>query len=95
MDIAQLLAFTVKNGASDLHLSAGLPPMIRVDGDVRRILTDMLARGYDGGISIEPHLAVVFHDESVASKADARFRGYVDYGRRLESMLESIRSELG
>ena len=40
MDIAQLLAFTVKNGASDLHLSAGLPPMIRVDGDVRRINVD-------------------------------------------------------
>ncbi|WP_006788384.1 type IV pilus twitching motility protein PilT [Thiorhodospira sibirica] len=37
MDIAQLLTFSVKNGASDLHLSAGLPPMIRVDGDVRRI----------------------------------------------------------
>jgi twitching motility protein PilT len=37
MDITQLLAFGVKNGASDLHLSAGLPPMIRVDGDVRRI----------------------------------------------------------
>jgi twitching motility protein PilT len=37
MDIAQLLTFSVKQGASDLHLSAGLPPMIRVDGDVRRI----------------------------------------------------------
>jgi len=37
MDITELLAFGVKNGASDLHLSAGLPPMIRVDGDVRRI----------------------------------------------------------
>ena len=37
MDIAELLAFTVKNKASDLHLSSGLPPMIRVDGDVRRI----------------------------------------------------------
>jgi len=37
MDISQLLGFSVKNGASDLHLSAGLPPMIRVDGDVRRI----------------------------------------------------------
>ncbi|MGH8453166.1 MAG: type IV pilus twitching motility protein PilT [Nevskiales bacterium] len=37
MDIAQLLTFSAKNGASDLHLSAGLPPMIRVDGDVRRI----------------------------------------------------------
>jgi len=37
MDIAELLAFSVKNAASDLHLSAGLPPMIRVDGDIRRI----------------------------------------------------------
>ena len=37
MDIGELLAFGVKNGSSDLHLSAGLPPMIRVDGDMRRI----------------------------------------------------------
>jgi twitching motility protein PilT len=37
MDISDLLAFGVKNKASDLHLSAGLPPMIRVDGDIRRI----------------------------------------------------------
>ena len=37
MDIAELLAFSVKHNASDLHLSAGLPPMIRVDGDIRRI----------------------------------------------------------
>jgi twitching motility protein PilT len=37
MDIAELLAFSVKNKASDLHLSSGLPPMIRVDGDIRRI----------------------------------------------------------
>ncbi|TXH04315.1 MAG: type IV pilus twitching motility protein PilT [Nevskiaceae bacterium] len=37
MDIAQLLTFGVKQGASDLHLSAGLEPMIRVDGDVKRI----------------------------------------------------------
>ena len=37
MDITELLAFSAKNGASDLHLSADLPPMIRVDGDVRRV----------------------------------------------------------
>ncbi|MHB8424265.1 MAG: type IV pilus twitching motility protein PilT [Gammaproteobacteria bacterium] len=36
-DISQLLAFSVKNKASDLHLSSGVPPMIRVDGDMRRI----------------------------------------------------------
>ena len=37
MDITELLAFSHKQGASDLHLSAGLPPIIRMDGDVRRI----------------------------------------------------------
>ena len=37
MDITELLAFRAKQGASDLHLSGGLPPMIRVDGDIRRI----------------------------------------------------------
>ncbi len=37
MDITELLAFSVKNKASDLHLSAGQPPMIRVNGDIRRI----------------------------------------------------------
>ncbi|HMT92127.1 type IV pilus twitching motility protein PilT [uncultured Thiothrix sp.] len=42
MDITQLLAFGVKNNASDLHLSAGLPPMIRVDGEMRRISLPVL-----------------------------------------------------
>jgi twitching motility protein PilT len=42
MEISDLLAFSVKNKASDLHLSAGLPPMIRVNGDVRRINVDSL-----------------------------------------------------
>jgi twitching motility protein PilT len=37
VDIAQLLAFAVKNNASDLHLSGGMPPLIRVDGDIKRI----------------------------------------------------------
>ena len=37
MDIGDLLAFAVENGASDLHLSAGLPPMVRIDGDLCRI----------------------------------------------------------
>ncbi len=44
MDITELLAFSVEQGASDLHLSAGLPPMIRVDGDVRRV--NMPAQDY-------------------------------------------------
>jgi len=53
MDISQLLAFSVKNKASDLHLSAGLPPMLRVHGDMRRVNlpdlehTQVLAMIYD------------------------------------------------
>jgi twitching motility protein PilT len=39
MDILDLLNYGVKNNASDLHLSAGVPPMIRVDGDMRRLKT--------------------------------------------------------
>ena len=42
MDIAELLTFSVKNGASDLHLSAGMPPMIRVDGDMRKVNVPVL-----------------------------------------------------
>jgi twitching motility protein PilT len=40
MDIAELLQFAEKSGASDLHLSAGLPPMMRVDGEIRRVNID-------------------------------------------------------
>lgn len=61
------------------------------DGDVKKILADMLARGYDGGISIEPHLQVVFHDDSVEAKEEARFNSYVEYGRRLEALLDEIK----
>ena len=42
MDIAELLAFSNKQGASDLHISAGLPPLIRVDGDIKRINVESL-----------------------------------------------------
>ncbi|MBF0190879.1 MAG: type IV pilus twitching motility protein PilT [Magnetococcales bacterium] len=37
VDISELLAFSVRNKASDLHISAGMPPLIRVDGEIRRI----------------------------------------------------------
>lgn len=63
-------------------------------GRVRDILRDALARGYDAGISIEPHLAVVFHDASVQASAEAQYNTYVEYGRRLERLLDSIRAEL-
>jgi len=42
MDLSEVLAFAVRNKASDLHLSAGLPPLIRIDGDIKRINVDPL-----------------------------------------------------
>ena len=45
MDITELLAFSVQHKSSDLHLSAGVPPLIRVDGDVRRDLGGDLPEG--------------------------------------------------
>ena len=54
------------------------------------ILADLLGRGYDGGISIEPHLAVVFHDPTVQSEAVVRFSNYVEYGRRLQRLIDGL-----
>lgn len=62
-------------------------------GRVRDILADALARGYDAGISIEPHMVVVFHDAATQAAAeDAMRRNYVEYGRRLEVILQDIRN---
>lgn len=60
-------------------------------GDVRRILADLKSRGYDGGLSIEPHMVVVYHDASVQAAGETRMANYVEYGKRLEVIL----SELG
>jgi sugar phosphate isomerase/epimerase len=61
-------------------------------GCVRAILQDAIARGYDAALSIEPHLAVVFHDASVTSDADAMYRTYIEYGRRLMRLVDDIRA---
>jgi twitching motility protein PilT len=34
MKIADLLNLSVERGASDLHLTAGLPPLVRIDGEI-------------------------------------------------------------
>jgi len=63
------------------------------DGRVRDILQDALVRGYDAGISIEPHMVVVFHDASTQSNAEAQRQNYVEYGRRLEKLIAEARTE--
>lgn len=62
-------------------------------GRVREILKDAAARGYTGGVSIEPHMVTVFHDASAkAANEDDGKRNFVEYGRRLEQMIAEIKS---
>ena len=65
------------------------------DAQVRKILKDLFARGYDAGISIEPHMAVVFHDKNVKSSPEAQFNNYVEYGRRMGKLIDEVKAELG
>ena len=62
------------------------------DGFVKEIVGDLLARGYDGGFSIEPHLAAIVHTGQKASSADQLYQSYVEYGRRLMRIVETVRS---
>ncbi|MBN1900111.1 sugar phosphate isomerase/epimerase [Candidatus Sumerlaeota bacterium] len=63
-------------------------------GDVEKIVTDLLSREYDGGFSIEPHIAVVYHDDSVKSPEQARFDVYVEYGRRMMALIDRVKRNL-
>ncbi|MDH7504261.1 MAG: sugar phosphate isomerase/epimerase [Verrucomicrobiota bacterium] len=60
-------------------------------GKVREILADLIKSGYNGGISIEPHIAAVFHDPSAKSvPPEAQYASYVEYGRRLQKLISEI-----
>ncbi len=62
-------------------------------GDVEAIVKDLLANGYDGPFSIEPHMDVVFHEEdNNHTKADALKANYVEYGKRLMALVERCRA---
>jgi len=65
------------------------------NGDIPWIVTDLLKRGYDGGFSMEPHVAVVFHEKDTEENSEAvakkRYDAYVDYGRRFEKLLAECR----
>jgi sugar phosphate isomerase/epimerase len=61
------------------------------DGAVERILADAFARGYDAGISLEPHMVAVFHDASSAAQDDALRGNFVEYGRRLGHLIARVR----
>jgi sugar phosphate isomerase/epimerase len=63
------------------------------DGEVRRIVADLLANGYDGGFSIEPHLAVVHHDPGITAPEAIMRANYVEYGRRFMAMVTQLQTE--
>ncbi len=60
-------------------------------GDVVCICKDLLANGYNGGISIEPHMGAVYHDPSITTDAERRFAMYVEYGKRMEKILSDVK----
>jgi len=61
------------------------------DAEVKRIIKDLLDDGYNGGISIEPHMAVVFHNKSIQSSDSVRLTNYIEYGKRLMDIITEIR----
>ena len=63
-------------------------------GRVRDILADALARGYDGAISIEPHVAVVFHEAKGPARGGDLFDSFIRYARQLETMITEIKATL-
>ena len=97
----------VKPAIAHIHIKDGIYNPAKRDADytlpgeghgqVRRILADLIAGGYDGFVSIEPHTAVVFHSAGAENggmdaeaKAKQQFDSYVAYGRRLAELVASL-----
>ncbi len=65
------------------------------DGCVKEIVTDLFKSGYDGGISIEPHMKLVFHDKDQTSKEEECYSNYVEYGKRMMKIVDDIKKDIG
>lgn len=92
---AHVVHIHLKDGSRD-PVSGGERYFFPGEGEcqVERVLADLLGSGYRGGLSIEPHMAVVFHDASVHAADRARFDNYVEYGRRTEALLRGLGCEV-
>ena len=66
------------------------------NGQVRKVLKDLIVNGYDGGISIEPHMGDVYHTKSYNNKDESsdeyKFNTYIEYGKKTMNMVEDIKS---
>ncbi len=60
------------------------------DGYVREVLADLLAKGYAGGVSIEPHLAAIIHTGETTDNAQKLYDSYTEYGRRLMGIVAEL-----
>ncbi len=63
-------------------------------GDVWRILQDLFANGYDGGLSIEPHMKAVIHQHTRDTKEEDCYRVYIEYGQKLMKIVDNIKGIL-
>ncbi|MFA5291735.1 MAG: sugar phosphate isomerase/epimerase family protein [Phycisphaerae bacterium] len=61
------------------------------DGDVFKIVKDLLDTGYNGGFSIEPHMSVVLHDNSIVASEENKYTNYIEYGHRFEKLVEKAK----
>lgn len=61
------------------------------EGRIPEVLADLFSRGYDGGFSIEPHVAAIIHTGQEADSATALFDSYVKYGRMLMAIAERVK----
>jgi sugar phosphate isomerase/epimerase len=65
------------------------------DGDVKKIMKDLIDSGYNGGISIEPHLIHVFHEKDGSNASEATMTAaYIKYGRKMQAMIEELGGKL-
>lgn len=64
------------------------------DGDVRKIVTDLLKNGYDGGFSMEPHMGSVFHDANGRMDEQKCTEIYIEYGRKFMKLVEEAKASL-
>jgi len=94
--------YKVSDHIAYVHIKDG-----RMDGDtpiytfpgegacrVQEILNQMRKNGYDGGFSIEPHIAVVFHDPSIVTSEEYRWKTFIEYGRCTEKLLKKAGYEI-
>jgi sugar phosphate isomerase/epimerase len=90
----------VKSHIAYVHIKDYFPPKAKGEEQacwpgegvcrIPDIVADLLSSGYDGGFSIEPHIASVIHLRKDIGDADAAFRTYIEYGRRLEALFRKL-----